>query len=429
MSYNEALMAKSVFQARLLSLPNVVGLGVGYKTSKRQFSDTLSLVVMVRQKISPLSLSPEEIVPREVDGIRTDVIEVGELRPLATRTDRVRPAPGGVSIGHYQVTAGTLGVMVRDRQSGTRMILSNNHVMANRNDAQLGDPILQPGAADGGTQENDVIALLERFETIHYNEEPAACSMANAYTRIGNGIARAIGSRHRVRAYQYNPLATNAIDAALARPILDSDLLDEILEIGEVSGLEEADLGMSVIKSGRTTGLTSGTVTIMDATVTVNYGGDRSATFDHQIVSSPMSQGGDSGSLLVSGETRNAVGLLFAGSSQATLFNPIKTVLNIMDVSLVSLVEAKALPNRRIMIDRAQALKSKYNDLLMSLPNVVGVGVGPLYKGGKRTDQIGIVVMVQRKIPASQLSPQDLIPSQLEGIPVDVQEVGKFEAY
>jgi hypothetical protein len=428
MSYKEAKMAKTAYQAHLLSLPNVVGLGVGYKSSKNRVSDELSVVVMVRHKISLLNLSPEEIIPEEVGNVRTDVVEVGEIRPLATRTDRIRPAPGGVSIGHYKVTAGTLGVMVRDRKSGTRMILSNNHVLANENEAELGDPILQPGAADGGTQEKDVIALLERFETIHFNEEPAACSVASAYALVGNTIARMLGSHHRVKVFQSNPLASNTIDAALARPILDSDLLDEILEIGEINGVDDASLGMSVMKSGRTTGLTNGTVTIIDATVSVNYGSDRSATFDHQIVSSPMSQGGDSGSLLVTSTTKHAVGLLFAGSNQATLFNPVKSVLNILDVNLASAAEAKALPNRRDMIEKAQAVKSIYQEMLMSLPNVVGVGIGPRFKDGKRTDQIGVVVMVQQKLPASALSPQDMIPAVLEGIPVDVQEVGTFEA-
>jgi hypothetical protein len=60
---------------------------------------------------------------------------------------------------------------------------------------------------------------------------------------------------------------------------------------------------------------------------------------------------------------------------------------------------------------------------------VVGVGIGPRVKNGQRTDEIGIVVMVERKLPETMLAPQDLIPDQIEGVPVDVVEVGKFEAY
>jgi hypothetical protein len=451
----EAKMAKSAYKGLILSRPNVVGLGVGYKVSDGRESDELSVVVMVRQKLPPVSLAPEDMIPQEVAGVRTDVIEVGELRPLdaypldaypldarpldagtqVSRTGRIRPAPGGVSIGHYRITAGTLGCAVRDQKTGARLILSNNHVLANRNEGEQGDPILQPGLADGGLPERDTIALLERFEPIHYNQEPPACSIASAYAAIGNRLARWLGSTHQVQVFQFRPFATNLIDAALARPILESDVLDEILDIGKVEGLTEAALGMQVSKSGRTTDFTSGTINILDATVTVNYGGDRSATFDHQIVSTPMSQGGDSGSLLVASESKQAVGLLYAGSGQATLFNPIQTVLNTMKVDLPdtaakSLNGQRAGPaNRRAVLEKAQAVKEAYQHVLLAKPNVVGVGIGPRVKNGQRTDEIGIVVMVERKLPETMLAPQDLIPDQIEGVPVDVVEVGKFEAY
>jgi len=151
MSIEEAKVAKSLHKQDLLSRANVVGLGIGYKLRGRQETDEISIVVMVRQKLSPLFLSKEDMIPPELDGVGTDVIEVGELRPLQARTERIRPTPGGVSIGHYQITAGTLGCPVYDEASGARLILSNNHVLANRNDGRIGDPILQPGRADGGT--------------------------------------------------------------------------------------------------------------------------------------------------------------------------------------------------------------------------------------------------------------------------------------
>jgi hypothetical protein len=427
MSLEEAKMAKSAYTTDIMSRPNVVGLGIGYKVTSERITDELSVVVMVRQKVPPVSLLETELIPREVAGVRTDVVEVGDLRPLAGRTDRLRPAPGGVSIGHYQITAGTLGCVVRDRQTGTRLILSNNHVLANRNDANPGDPILQPGPADGGTADKDVIALLERFEPIYYNQEPAVCQIAQMYVSLGNTLARWSGSQHRLKAYQFRPFANNQIDAALARPILDSDIADEILEVGEVTGFTDAVLGMAVMKSGRTTAFTNGTINIMDSTVTVNYGGDRSATFDHQIVSSPMSEGGDSGSLLVASNTKQAVGLLFAGSNQATLFNPIQAVMRTLKIDLGT-AKAKSIHSRRTELEKAQAVKAAYQDLLMSKPNVVGVGIGPRYKGGRRSEEVGLVVMVQRKLPITMLAPGEAIPTQLEGIPVDVIEVGTFEA-
>jgi hypothetical protein len=428
MSFNEAIMAKSALMDEFLSQPNVVGFGVGYKQQGGRETDELSVIVMVQNKLPPISLSPVELIPPIMAGVRTDVVEVGIIRALEARTDRIRPVPGGVSIGHYQITAGTLGCMVHDQSSGARLILSNNHVLANRNDAHPGDPILQPGPADGGSAETDTIALLERFETIYYNEEPAACAIANTYARIGNTFARWLGSKHRLTVHQYQPYASNLIDAAVARPIIeDNQLLDEILEIGSVSESTEAVLGMGVMKSGRTTAFTSGTINILDATVTVNYGGDRTAVFDHQIVSTPMSQGGDSGSLLVTSETKKAVGLLFAGSSQATLYNPIQSVLKIMRVDF-EVTGAKNLSKRRAVLEKAQAVKEAYQYILMSKANVVGVGIGPIEKEGQRTGEIGLIVFVQQKLPEFMLAPEDRIPDEIEGVPVEVREVGEFTA-
>jgi hypothetical protein len=425
--FEEAKMAKSVYQAELLSRPNVVGLGVGYKTRGSRVLDELSLVVLVRNKLPPVSLKPQEMIPAEVAGVRTDVLEVGVLRPLISHTERVRPAPGGVSIGHFQITAGTLGCVVRDRKSGERLILSNNHVLADRNAGRPGDPILQPGPADGGTPERDTIALLERFETLYYNEEPPTCSLAKTYAQLGNTLARWTGSNHQVQAVQLRPLATNQIDAALARPIADGEVLDEILEIGAVSDVGEAELGMQVIKSGRTTAFTSGAINVLDATVTVNYGDERTATFEHQIVSTPMSQGGDSGSLLVADAGKLAVGLLYAGSNQATLFNPIQTVFKRLNVELDQPGE-KALNHRQSALEKAQAVKAAHEAELLAMPNVVGVGVGLQHKQGRRTDEIGLVVLVDHKLPIALLKPEERLPEEIDGVPVDVKEVGQMRA-
>ena len=95
-----------------------------------------------------------------------------------------------------------------------------------------------------------------------------------------------------------------------------------------------AALGMAVRKSGRTTGFTTGQITVLDTTVSVSYGVGRTANFEGQFVSGPMSQGGDSGSLLVAADSLKAVGLLFAGSNQATIFNPIQDVLNLLQIEI-----------------------------------------------------------------------------------------------
>jgi len=420
--------AKSFHRASILLMPNVVGLGVGYKVTQGVVTDELSVVVLVRQKVPSSILPSENIVPQELNSVRTDVFQVGEIRPLLARSDRWRPAPGGVSMGHYQITTGTFGAVVRDRKSGVRLILSNNHVLANSNQALIGDPILQPGRVDGGQLGKDTIARLERFSPIRFNSEPPTCSLVQTYVQLGNSLARMLRSHHQFQAFREQPDATNKVDAALALPLEDSAILDEILDIGSVNATSEPDLGMAVRKSGRTTDFTTGSVSILDATVVVNYGYDRVATFENQVLTTPMSRGGDSGALLVEKESPRAVGLLFAGSDQTTIFNPIQAVLETLDIEFFT-PQAKAKGGRPAAVEKAIAVKEAYQDFLMSKPNVVGVGVGLRHKEGKRTDEVGLVVMVRRKLPDTLLAPDDIIPSEIDGVPVDVKEVGDLEVY
>lgn len=328
----EVMEVKERHKQDLLNKSNVVGVGTGYKSTNGRRGD-LAIVALVTQKVPRAGLDEADVVPREIDGVSTDVIQVGQIRAHPSRTDRWRPALGGVSIGHVDVTAGTLGVVVRDRASGRRLILSNNHVLANSNQAEIGDSILQPGRADSGTLGEDVFATLLRACPIAFTSGPSTCRWASAYAELGNLIARFTGSKHRVEATWSDPQAVNRVDAAIAQPLQDQDVLDEIYEIGAIKGTVPAELGMNVRKSGRTTGLTTGQIIVLDATVKVQYGA-RSAQFEDQIVSTAMSQPGDSGSLLVAGEALLAVGLLFAGSDQATIFNPIEAVLDCLGVEL-----------------------------------------------------------------------------------------------
>lgn len=332
--YAQIQQAKESHKETILAKPNVVGVGTGYKVKRGQKTAQLCIVTMVSRKIPLAGLPSEALVPKTIDGVPVDVIEVGLLRALQARTDRWRPAPGSVSLGHYKITAGTFGAVVRDRITGDRLVLSNNHVLANSNDAAIGDPVLQPGPADGGQMRTDTIAQLERFVPLVYDTAPAACDLATGAAEVANAVARILGSKHRLEALQSDPTASNAVDAAVARPVDDADILDEILEVGEVQGTAPAQLGMSVRKSGRTTSFTTGEITVLDVTVTVAYGTGRTARFENQIVTSAMSQGGDSGSLLVAGDTQQAVGLLFAGSEQTTIHSPIQAVLDSLEVDI-----------------------------------------------------------------------------------------------
>jgi hypothetical protein len=316
----------------VLALPNVVGVGVGYKVKAQAATVELSVVALVRRKVPRARLEPENLVPASMDGVATDVVEVGDLVPLQARTGRWRPAPGGVSIGHLRVTAGTLGCVVFDRPTGERLILSNNHVLANSNDARKGDSILQPGAADSGRDPEDVIARLERFRPIRFSSGPGQCGLARAVVAVWNRVARLVGSHHRLETIWTDPQASNQVDAAVVRPVDEASVQEEILEIGRVTGTTEALLGMGVRKSGRSTGLTTGEITILETTVDVGYGPERTARFEGQIVTTPMSSPGDSGSLLVAADLPLAVGLLFAGSDQVSIHNPIQAVLDGLEV-------------------------------------------------------------------------------------------------
>jgi hypothetical protein len=423
----EVKQATQLHRQTLLAKPNVVGVGMGYKIKGRTVTDELCVVAMVRQKIPKAGLDPQALVPTVVDQVPTDVIQVGELVALQAPTDRWRPAPGGVSVGHFKVTAGTLGCVVRDRTSGDRLILSNNHVLANSNAASVGDAIVQPGTVDGGFVPDDVIAHLERFCPIEFGTSPPACQVGVGAVKGANALLELIGSAHRLEVYQSHASAVNLVDAALARPIDDQDVLDEILQIGVVQATGSATLGMAVRKSGRTTGLTNGEVTILDATVDISYGLGTVARFENQIITTPMSQGGDSGSLLVAGDALQAVGLLFAGSEQATVHNPIDAVLDSLQVDLVPL-EA-SVSSAASSMQRATAVQKRYERELLSKANVVGVGTGLRRKGGQSTDEVAVVVMVDKKVPLERLAPEDVIPAQIEGVPVDVQEVGELRAH
>lgn len=77
---------------------------------------------------------------------------------------------------------------------------------------------------------------------------------------------------------------------------------------------------------------------------------------------------------------------------------------------------------------RAQTVKRTHGDELLGKANVVGVGVGYIRRGGLRTDEVGLVVLVKHKRPANELAEDDLVPTQIDGVPVDVQEVGEIVA-
>jgi hypothetical protein len=86
-------------------------------------------------------------------------------------------------------------------------------------------------------------------------------------------------------------------------------------------------------------------------------------------------------------------------------------------------------PNLPQEAARIMEIKRAYEDQLLAKPNVVGVGVGFKERGNQKTSEMALVVMVTLKLPPDQLAPGDRIPPSIEGVPVDVQEVGEITAY
>ena len=250
---------------------------------------------------------------------------------MIDRKIKRRPAPGGISIGHYQITAGTLGCWVK--RNGEWLALSNNHVFANVNKAEIGDPIYQPGAYDGGTSA-DELGKLSEFAPISLAES-SGCLLARAIASIVNFLAKLFGRKTRLAAFV--PGKPNKVDCALMKPNHEEDVLPRILEddgsLTKIVGAVEPEIGLKVKKSGRTTGTTHFEVSQVDVAVNIDIGDGRIALITDQFAIDAVgfSAGGDSGSAVLT-EDNKIVGLLFAGSEVVTLVNRFKNVKEVLSL-------------------------------------------------------------------------------------------------
>ncbi len=284
-----------------LQKQGVVSVGFGRKRQGGQWLDTQAIIVYVNKKLPLSALSSETAVPKDVEGVPTDVVEIKTVSALnfiflPAHSNRKRPCPGGYSIGHTLITAGTMGLPVV-MKDGAKALLSNTHVLAPHwaGEVKKGQPILQPGPYDGGKPE-DAIAYLHSWSTLDFTGQP------------------------------------NQVDAALALMVQDG-LVDWRIEglpaVYEKAG--EPHPGVAVQKVGRTTGHTTGTIAVVGAAVRVSYG-DKVALFTDQLeivaedTHPPFSAGGDSGSAILTEDGKQVLGLLFAGDDTTTYANPIAQV-------------------------------------------------------------------------------------------------------
>jgi len=175
----------------------------------------------------------------------------------------------------------------------------------------VGDPILQPGAYDGGKME-DTVANLLRFIPL-----------------------RTLRVKDLSPGGKIKPGDVNVADAAVARLAAGIECDASPVGLPAPKGVAPAKLGMVVQKSGRMTGLTRGKVKALNCTLKVGYEWDRIGIFTGQILCTCKSQGGDSGSLVVD-ERNRAVGLLFAGSDTVTVATPVDIVLKGLQLAFPS---------------------------------------------------------------------------------------------
>lgn len=317
--------------SRYLFDHNVSMIDFGYPEHLGQIAeDELAIRIHVRKKLSGPQLEAAakmgftEPIPETIDGFPTDVPEGiyhtqffwnwPTTNPRALRTDPMR---AGISISNaLRHSFATLGALVRDRASGADMILSNWHVLAGSWSARPGLGILQPGRLDGGTSA-DIVATLTR-----------------------------------------DAMAVN-LDAAVAALTGARRLINDQMGLGPVRGLNEAELGMNLAKSGRRTEITRGRVTAIEGVVRLRY--DWVERLIRNVITiephSPFgetSRAGDSGSTWIHAESSEAIGLHFAGSDspERALAMDMRAVLDALAVDLVTGVE----PVRFVAAIRAREL-------------------------------------------------------------------------
>ncbi|MDI6802544.1 MAG: hypothetical protein QME58_01705 [Bacteroidota bacterium] len=280
---------------RLLSLEDVIG------TATSTTADGKFAIRILTKSDKAKGL------PSSIDGIPVIVDNIGVVTAFALTKRYTRPVPIGVSIGNInECAAGTLGCATE--KNGVRYILTNNHVIARENVAQIGEAIVQPGRYDNkprcALRTTDIIGNLSDFERITFSTS-----------------------------------ANNVIDAAIASTTTANVGVSTLVAYYGTpsSTLATAVIGMAIMKVGRTTSQTTGTITGVNVTINVSYSSGIARFSNQFMTSKSFCKSGDSGSLVVTNPGKNPVGLLFAGASDGTTFcNPISDVLQRFGVTIAT---------------------------------------------------------------------------------------------
>lgn len=302
---------RDAYSDQLRSTPGVVGTAIGVGDQGES-----SLVVY-------LDDPGRDDIPTELEGVRVKRVVTGTIMlGQADPTSRRRPVPMGFSVGHPDISAGTYGARVLD-SSGKAYILSNNHVLADLNQASIGDPILQPGPADGGTDPTDRVAELADFEAIDFQN-------ANI---IDAAIAEVL-DYDSVRATTPPSYAYGSPDTAIYELDGDGD--------GDV---DSGVLGLDVQKYGRTSLLTTAEVEEIAASFEVCVTAQCQQTIDMEdqigFGSGGFMEDGDSGALVVSDDaSANPVALLAVNGANRDWGNRIDAILDHFSVKVISNLSA-----------------------------------------------------------------------------------------
>lgn len=286
---------------------NVLGIGFGWKRTERKRAKPNCLRVYVRRKRAKQDMPRREHIPKHLEGIPIDVIEVGRLRTH-------EGLQSGRSIGDQYGHAGTLGCVVTDGQS--RYLLGSWHVMDYQNEGN-GSPVYMPAP---GQSDNP------------------------------QGVGQIVASP----GITLGPASPYAFDAAIASIADGIDIDPSLPGLGQINATP-ADLSgppdqlPGVTFSGCATQGRSGVIEAVSEDVQVMYYGDSTAvgylTQQIGIVAEdgqPFSQESDSGSLIVTQTTCQPVGILVGGGTTSTqsdvphtFASPIQVILNCYGISVV----------------------------------------------------------------------------------------------
>lgn len=281
---------------------NVVGVALGYKRKKDIYTCQKSIIVFVSKKVPAIALSKENLIPLSYNGIITDVVESGIFYEQSL-TNKIRPVIGGYGISNVTnaFATGTFGCMVTDGKFD--YILSCNHVLALRNTSPLATPIVQPAILDGGNPTTDVIAVLAKYIPLNFITPTSS--------------------------------PTNFTDSALGLIVNPAFVIPSIAFIGPPKGTRIPVLHEDVKKIGAISERTTGIIIALGATITLESLVGPSILLKRQILTTKMSQPGDSGAILLN-KDNYALGLLCGGTNSVSCFNLIDLVLGLLGVTLVT---------------------------------------------------------------------------------------------